>query len=191
MNILVFFSRLVLGFFFVLFFIIDFLRGNNHTAWACVAVAASLLASLVPVLYRRQKLAPLSALKNNFNRQRQLAWARAFFGCMFAFSGIGNIYANKQVAGIGLVFLGVFLLSPFGNWVFSYNNEPSSQETGMVYPWDRSMTRLAIIRTLGLIVFLLGMGAYIGNDISLGRVLVIVGLVLVFIRQIDVLFKHK
>jgi hypothetical protein len=53
------------------------------------------------------------------------------------------------------------------------------------------MTRLAIIRTLGLIVFLLGMGAYIGNDISLGRVLVIVGLVLVFIRQIDVLFKHK
>jgi hypothetical protein len=190
MNVLVFYTRLVLGLLFALFFIMDFRKGDNNSGWAGVASVVALWSSLVVFYFHRQKLLPLSSLKNNFNRLRQLAWTRAFLGFVFIVSGLGNIHDHKYTAGIGILSVGVFLSSPLGNWVFSYSKKPTLQETAMPGYWDRSMTKLAITRTLGLIFIMLSIGAYGINRYSFGHGLLITGVLLVFIHQVGMLFKR-
>ena len=195
MNVIVFCLRAGIGCLFGLMCIYSLTEGEIIGTLANLSATIVILLPLARVLYFHQKLLPASVLTKGFTVQKRLRWTRVSFGFLFAFSGSGNILA-KDYSGTGVLLLGLFLLAPFSsNRVFTYDPSPV-QGAAATAPWNKRMTRLVIIRTLGLTFILFGLGSYldtsgdIKNPYIFGHVLITIGVLLVFIRQMGLLFNR-
>jgi len=188
MNIVVFCFRAFIAFGFGTGSVVNFATGKTNSGLAGLAFTIVILQPLVRVLYFRQKLLPASSLAKGFTNRRGLAWSRYFCGFILAAASLANIDTNTDVEVNSLLLLfGLFLLSPLNNRVFTYSRRPSNPAA--IPKWKERMAFLVFIRSLGLILILFALGAWLNHQYTLGHTLAVIGILLVFIRQLRHLFK--
>lgn len=189
MNILSFWLRIAVAALFVINGVSDLATKNRDSGLASLALAVVLLLPLLRLLYLSQKPLPLSSLKDSFSPQKTLSLLRSIWGLILAFSGLGLI-TKKESIGFGFLIIGLLLLSPLSDFVFTYDPAPPDPVTGHSQ-WNKKMTRLSLIRALGVILLLYSVEFYREHRYAGGHVFLIIGLLLVLIRQIRLLIERR
>jgi hypothetical protein len=189
MNILTFWLRISIAALFILLGLISISEKEINSGVASIALAVVALLPLLRLLYLYQKPEPASFLKNSFFPRKTVARLRGFMGFLLSFSAIGLLDKNDE-SGWGISAIGLFLFSPLGDIVFTYDATPPDPITG--HPqWNKKMTRLMITRIVGVIFLCYAVEFHKEHKYSYLYFSLFLGVTLVLIRQIRLLFSRK
>jgi hypothetical protein len=186
MNALAFWCRAAFGFAISVGSIVEFSEGHIIAGFAVLAATAGTLLPLLFMVRRGQRPSPLSSLRRDFDMYTLVAWLRAIVGFFCVCGGFSVIGTENERSSLGLLLVGLFLLSPWNGKVFSYGQYlPGSS---VKRPWNYRMTLLFMIRSAGLFFIIGGILSYYDKGyFEASIILMVIGLLLVLVRQIRML----